>query len=59
MPMRKTWMKGAWRTTDGLTVIQLLTDTNEVVVREAHLATFGLFGQERGYQVYLPLVLRQ
>jgi hypothetical protein len=48
----------AWRT-DGLTVTRRLTETNEVVVRAGHLTEFGLFGQERGYRVYLPLVLRE
>jgi hypothetical protein len=47
----------AWRT-DGLTVTRRLTETNEVVVRAGHLTAFGLFGQERGYRVYLPLVLK-
>jgi hypothetical protein len=59
MPMRKTWMKGAWRTTDGLIVTERFTETNEVVVWAGHLTEFGLFGQERGYQVYLPVVLRE
>jgi PKD repeat protein len=48
----------AWRT-DGLTVTRRLTETNEVVVRAGHLTEFGLFGKEREYQVYLPLVLRE
>jgi hypothetical protein len=48
----------AWRT-DGLTVTRRLTETNEVVVRAAHLTAFGLFGKDRGYRVYLPLVLRE
>ena len=46
-----------WRT-DGLTVTRRFTATNEVMARGSHLTEFGLFGQERGYQVYLPLVLR-
>jgi hypothetical protein len=48
----------AWRT-DGLTVARRFTETNEVVVRAGHLTEFGLFGKERGYQVYLPLVMRE
>jgi PKD repeat protein len=48
----------AWRT-DGLIVTRRFTETNEVVVRAGHLTEFGLFGKERGYQVYLPLVMRK
>ena len=49
---------GAW-STDGLVVVERDLQNRRLVLTTSHATEFALFGQEKRYTIYLPLVLRQ
>jgi hypothetical protein len=50
--------EGTW-STEGLTVTARFPESDRLTAVVTHLSKFALFGEERGFEVYLPLVLRE